>query len=127
MAAVHDVTIASRYNGENVTGTVSIVADGMTSLDVTVPGSTTDQAASVSILTAKVKSLYMLSSVDLTVQTNNGTTPDNTFTLKAGVPYFWDGQSGYFSNPLSANITTLYLTNAGTTAASFKLRAAQNA
>jgi hypothetical protein len=55
--------------------------------------------------------------------TTGGVSPGNTWSLKAGIPLKWTLQSGYFSNPISADITALYVTNATASATTFYARA----
>lgn len=59
---------------------------------------------------------------NMTVETNNGTTPDDTFSLTDGVPVIWStGLPGSPTIPLTADITALYVTNTGT--ATLQIRA----
>lgn len=91
-----------------------------------IAGSTTDKAIAVQIDASALKALLMYcTGANLTVETNNGTTPDHSFALVAGKPGIcWESNSPQ-ANPLgSTDVTALYVTNAGATAAKFFLFAA---
>lgn len=52
----------------------------------------------------------IMSDQDLTIKTNSSSVPDDTITVKAGVPIIWDSESGA-ANPLTADVTDLFITN----------------
>jgi hypothetical protein len=71
----------------------------------------TDQALAISFPFANIASVFLLSSVDMTLETNSGSTPADTITLKAGIPRIWFvGFQGV--NPFTVNVTSFFLTNA---------------
>ncbi len=73
-----------------------------------------------------LKSLHMQSDQDITVETNNpaGTSAaaDQTFTLLAGQPISW-GSGDAVDNPITDDITDIYITNASGSAAQLEFRA----
>lgn len=80
----------------------------------------TDQEHLLAIDVSQLKGFYMSCDVALTVETNSGSTPQETFTLAAGEAIVWEtGDTAIFSG----DVTALYLTNASGSAGTFKLLA----
>lgn len=128
MSVIHQIKATSKLDdGTVLSGTEDISSDGSVTLDVTVPASTTNQAAALAITTSKLRSFFLISSQAVTIKTNSTSSPSNTWTMVANVPFVWSADAAYFTNPVSANITTLYITNSGTTSARVRLRAGVNA
>lgn len=75
---------------------------------------------------ATLQLLYLLSDRDITVKTNSSGAPDDTFALKAGIPLVWHKDDPHFTNPLTAPITALYITNASGQTARVEARALHN-
>ena len=81
-------------------------------VDVSIPDSSTDKAVAIGgIDVSQVVSVYIHSTQDITLETNDGTTPDDTISLTADVPLIWCTDCPY-SNPLTTDVTALYATNA---------------
>ncbi|HME96754.1 MAG TPA: hypothetical protein VKN16_21340 [Methylomirabilota bacterium] len=124
MAFTHTIrTIFSSAGGASVQGSVASVADAEDNRDIVVPPTTTDHPVALTLAFASLKSLFILSDQDVSFQTNNAATPVDTLTLKANVPFTWVSTGGVV-NPFTANITSLFLTNAGATAATVQIRLA---
>ena len=65
----------------------------------------------------------MVSDKAITVETNSGSAPGNTFTLVANEPVVWHENGGMAVNSfLAADITSLFVTNASGAAAQFQIR-----
>ena len=79
----------------------------------------------VAIDVSAMKTFFMLSGTDLTVKTNSSSTPDDTLTLKAGVPISWHENSNH-SKPLTVDVTKIYVTEDGSKADFLTLRALQD-
>jgi hypothetical protein len=79
-------------------------------IDQAFAASTTDALLSIAVTVANIQAIYLLASSDLKIETNNGTSPANTINLKAGRPLVWEKSPGYFSNPLTTNVTAFYIT-----------------
>lgn len=90
---------------------VAVTAEGHNERVVTVPDASTDLQIELPIDVTEMKSLVMKATVDMTIETNDGITPTDTIALKAGEVLKWK-TGGYFTNPLSADVTDLYVTNA---------------
>lgn len=121
----HNIDLTWSRGNETVNQRVTASADSETNNDIAVAAATTDKLVNIAIDVSEVKSLFLLSDKDVTLQTNNGNTPDNTITLKAGVPVIWYPDSGY-SNPLTTDVTKIYITNAGASDATVKIRVLQD-
>ena len=113
--------------GLNVTaGTDAITNDSTFScqtkvyMEETVANGVSNQQHLVSLDISTLKVLAMVSDQDITVETNDGTTPDDSFSLTAGVPVtFKEGDGAIFT----ADVTSLYLTNSSGSNATFTLLA----
>jgi hypothetical protein len=83
------------------------VANDETDFEITLP--TIDVSACVAI--------FILSTQDVTLETNSGAAPDDTLTLKANEPYLW-WTAAPFDNMLTEDIiTNVFVTNASGAAA----------
>jgi hypothetical protein len=69
---------------------------------------------------SQVQALAFYSSVDLTVKTNSSGSPTNTINLLAGKPYIWES-GGYETCKITADVSSLYVTNASGVAAIFQV------
>ena len=90
-------------------------ADAEDNRAVTIPAGATNLEIDIGIAYAQLVSLFMAATADLTIKTNHSGSnpaPDNTIALKAMVPLVWNADS-YFTNPLTADVTKLYVSNAG--------------
>lgn len=82
----------------------------------------TDQLIVIAIDVSAIKNIYIKADQDLTIETNNGTTPDDTINLKANVPYVFNADiNSYFTNLLTTDVTALYVTNASGTDATLEM------
>lgn len=85
-------------------------------LSETVTTGTTDGQINIAFTYADIKSFYLLSDQDVTIETNSGSAADDTLTVTANVPYTWQNDSPH-ANPFSANVTAFFVTNSsGSTA-----------
>lgn len=67
-----------------------------------------------------VKAFYLVSSQDVTFETNSGSSPADTIALKAGVPYVWHPTS-YHAFLLGTDVTSIFITNASGSAATVQM------
>lgn len=105
---------------------VSDTASSAISILENVPDGTTDQEVSISLDIDQIKILYIAADQNLTLETNSGSSPDDTINLLAGVPLAWHVNS-YFSNPFSVDIASIFLSNSAGADAEFVLEALQEA
>lgn len=80
--------------------------------DVTIPFATIE---SITLQAFFDSSVSASASSNVTVKTNSSGSPDQTFTCKPNKAGIWNSDSP-FANPISANITKLYVTNPNTVA-----------
>lgn len=101
------VSTGITYEGDNVQHLTPSIADASTNYEIL-----------IGIDISKLQAFVMVSDVALTVKTNNGTTPIDTFTLTAAKPVMYrTGDTAIFT----ADVTALYITNASGSAAAFEL------
>ena len=86
------------------------------SVSESIPDSSTDLNVGFNLDFSACKFFYINSDQDITVETNNGTTPDDTLTLLANVPYIWHVNSNH-TFLIGTDITALFVTNASGSAA----------
>lgn len=98
--------------GVSTTRSKEYTAQARHSLEETIPAASTDLQINVAIDVSAVKSFYLVCDQAVTIQTNDGTTPDDTIVLKAGVPYVWNEDS-YDTFKLTVDVTAFYVTWAG--------------
>lgn len=90
-------------------------------LEETVADAVTDQEHTIGIDFSALKAFYMVSDQAVTVETNNGTTPDDTFALTANHPVVWkEGDAAIFT----VDVTSVFLTNSSGSTATVKIVAA---
>jgi hypothetical protein len=121
--ATHQIAINFGELGETpISQTVTVTADGtINEGEITVPANSTDLSVNQNIDVSALKSLFLLSDKAMTIQTNSGTTPDNTITLAAGIPLLWWEGCGH-ANPLTTDVTRFFLTTGNVGEAVLKMR-----
>lgn len=115
------LTFVWTRGGASISQNVTLTAEAGQVIDVSVAGSTTDQRVNVAIDVSQLTHIFLLADGALTIQTNDGTTPDDTITLAAGKPLVWYSGCG-LTCPLTVDVTDLYLTNAGGSAVALQVR-----
>lgn len=94
--------------------------------DVAIPDSSTNKAVAIGgIDVSQAVSVWMHSTQDITLETNDGTTPDDTIALAANVPLLWC-TGAPFTNPLTTDVTALYATNSSGAEATLNIRVVQD-
>lgn len=101
------VTIGSTFFGENRTQTV----DAAQFNSQLVPTATTDLQIIFPIDFSQIQAIMMLSTYDVTVETNSGSSPTDTISLKAGVAKVWTVNDVGTSCFITADCTNIYITN----------------
>ena len=91
-------------------------------LDFVLAASTTNQQMNLAFKIALLQSIFISSDQNITMKTNSTTTPGNTITITGGDPFLSTGAA----NPFAADVTTVYFTNAGATAANVSVRCLTN-
>lgn len=127
MAKTHTLTINYSDGYQTINQQISKSDDRSLELDVTVAANVTNQAHAFPIDVSEVKSMYLMSTQNITIKTNSTSTPANTLNLLANRPVIWqDGDLN--SLLLTTDVTTLYLTTGAiSSSASLKLLLLTNA
>lgn len=106
MVIGNTATIAGKVLGANRSAT----NDGLAVIDTTAPiGTNVEYEAAFTV--AQIKSLAIYAAVACTIKTNSSSEPDDTITMVAGEIITWDENSVY-ACPITADVTSLFLTNA---------------
>lgn len=118
MSFTHKVTRRYETEGELVEQIKVITVDAEDNRDVSVPDETTDHLVNIAIDVSLLKSFYLDSDQDVTIETNDGATPDDTLTIKKDSPLIWDADDDQLNPFASAvDVTKIYITNTGNSAA----------
>lgn len=107
-----------------LTDTVGVTGSVAAEVNVALAASAADQLVAVGYLTANIKGYYIKSDQDCTIKVDSSGSPEETITVKAGVPVVW-----CYGQPSACMLLTSdvgvgwYLTNgSSTTAANFYAR-----
>lgn len=107
----HTVRLSCTGGASTVSGTIVETADAEANQIISVGSTGTDVEVSVAFPFAALKNFFALSTQDLTIETNAiDATGGNTIELVANVPFWYSASAGH-TNPFSANVTKMYLTN----------------
>jgi|GEM_PF-1794018 len=115
--STHKLTLAVEGSGISKSYDISSTDTGVVLIDgETVADSQTDQEVEFALDVSKCKSFFLVSTQDVTFETNDGSSPDDTISLRANEPYVWHTNS-YDSFLLGTDVTSVFITNAsGSTA-----------
>jgi hypothetical protein len=120
MAFSHTISVNWSSGNRSITADNSYSGDAQASVDVSIPDSSTDMLVNFALDVSQIKAIYIKSDQDITLETNNGTTPDDTINLTAGVPYIWTTDS-YDTCKLTTDVTALYATNSSGSEANLQI------
>lgn len=123
MAFTHAVTTQWEQSNNSLSYRTEITADTEKNVSLSVPDSTTDDQVSLAIDVSALKSIVIASDQDITVETNSGSVPDDSFTILANNPLVWNNDSP-LPNPFASavDVTDLYITNASGADAAVEVR-----
>lgn len=119
MAIKHQVQTVVTDGALRITSLAEQDVSGSAMIEESIANPSTNQLVSVMIVASQIKSFFLWSDQDLTVKTNNSSTPQETFNLKANKPLVW--LTGMPNTPISGNVTALYVTNASGATATLKV------
>lgn len=108
--------------GADRTKTITVTGSGSQSLDEDIANGQTNKRIEFTLDVSALKSIWICSDQDVTLETNDGTTPADTIALQAGVPYMWHSDS-YDACLLTTDITALFITNASGASANLTIEA----
>ncbi len=121
----HNLTIGWSSGNAQISRQITKQADGERNADPVVTAGAGDFVVSLPLTVASLKSLVIFSDKDVTIKTNSAGAPDDTLAVVAGVPLIWyEGAAG--ANPLTTDVTTLHIANAGADDANVQIRALQD-
>ena len=107
--------------GEVISHTITETDAAQVTIDESVADGQTDVLVACVIDVSEIAMLFIVSSQDVTLETNSGAAPDDSFSLRANEPLVWHTNS-YHTRPLTVDVTGLYVTNASGAAANVKVR-----
>lgn len=125
MAVSNSISFGHTGASATLSDTVTLSGSIGTEANFTVAGSATNSQQAIDFNQTNLRGVYIKTDQDLTLKTNSTGSPQETISLKAGIPMVWVYQGG-IPNPFAGNVTTTYWTNAGTTAANVFLRVLVN-
>ncbi len=123
MTITHSVTVAwAGSNGGGISGTITQSFDAERNCSLAIAGTTPDQQFDLDFLYAKLKSIFILATVAMTIETNAvDHAGGDIITLAANTPFLWTAGCG-LANPFTANVTTIYVTPGGSVAGQLDIR-----
>ena len=123
MSVVHAFTQQWEQGNNSVSKRIAITADAESNVSVSVPDSSTDLQVVLALDVSALKSIIIATDNDITVETNSGSSADDTFTILANNPLVWNSDCP-LPNPFASavDVTDLYITNASGSAAAVEIR-----
>ena len=116
MACTYTIVEAVTAAGRTITKENSYTENAQNGISEPIPDQSTDLEVDFVLDVSAIKAIVIVSDQDITLETNNGTTPDDTINLVAGVPYIWTDKS-YHACLLTTDVTALFITNSSGSAA----------
>lgn len=115
---------ASEGAGLSTSAPVTVSGDHLISATPVIPAATSNVEVQVGFVVSRLKALWILSDKDVTIETNNSATPDDTLTITANKPWVWYDGSGITCPIVGAAgvVTKLFINNAGAADATVKIR-----
>lgn len=111
MAVTHEITYTVQYDGLTYTQTDDQTFGAESNISETIAASASDALVAWACDVSQLKGLFMVASGNMTVETNSGSSPGDTITLLAGVPLWWSTGLTGATNPLTTDVTALYITS----------------
>jgi hypothetical protein len=119
MTAVFGVSF--QEGNEQVTASKSYTPESVQKFDIPVTGGGSNVESNVQIDISQLEAIQITTDRDILMETNDGTTPEDSFNLKSSVPFQWQKDSG-IPNPFGADVTSLFFTLAEGDDATVKIR-----
>ena len=110
------------YLGEQLDRDEDVSAGELVTIEEAIADSETDKLVALTLDVSQLKAMYLECDQDVTLETNDGSTPDDTISLSANVPQLWSESDGASLRPLTVDVTGLYVTNASGSTANLKGR-----
>lgn len=118
----HTTTVSWSGTGNSTFGgTLADTGDAEDNREAVIATST-EQQVDIAMVRARLKHLFILSDQDVTIRTNSTGSPGDTLNVLNGFPVSYSSSAGQ-TNPFnSADVTTIYIQNAGATNATVRIR-----
>lgn len=111
MAFMHKTTYEFTRGGVGrVTGSIETTGNGETNRNVAAPAATVTEV-DVDFAFADLKRVLVISDKDFSLKTNSSGSPADTIAIKAGKPFVWEADTGYFDNPFTVDVTSIFIDN----------------
>lgn len=121
MSISHILTFGWTQGSNSLSKQKTVTGGQELNISEAISANQTDLLIACVIDVSQLKSIYMLASQNMTIETNSATVPGTTIVLDANEPYVWHSDSPQ-ANPFgSTDVTALYVTN--TTAGDLDIRA----
>lgn len=119
--AVHIVRQSVTVGGVEIPANKTQIysAGGGGNIDEPCADSATTDLTGISIDISALKSILIVSDQDVTLKTNDSSSPDDTINLLADVPYIWN-EGSYHPCLLTIDVTSFHVTNASGASARFQ-------
>lgn len=121
MAISHVLTLNWSRNGETISQQVTVTSDGEDNRDIVLAGNATNVLVAMVIDVSQLQEIYILSDYDCVLKTNSSGSPDQTLNIAGGKPFMWVTGSG-ITNPLTTDVTSVYLTNSSANSNTVRIR-----
>lgn len=109
MASTVKVLQSVTYGSKVISNTTNHTVENVQVIEETVADGSTDLAILCSIDVSAAKVVSIMADQDLTIETNDGTTPQETISLTANLPIVWQtGDAALFAG----DVDSIYVTNA---------------
>lgn len=117
-------TLTYRWQGpgkaRSIEDQVEQTGSAQLSIDEDIADGQTDVEIACVLDVSEIKALYIVSSQDITLETNNGASPTDSLSLKADEPVMWHADS-LEANLLTTDVTALFVTNASGASANLQI------
>lgn len=124
MSITHTLTVSVTDGGVALSKSFDVTSGSGINISEEVADSSSNVAIAFAAVRAKLKSLFMVCDQALTVETNSGSSPADSFELLANKPVVWYEGCGVAVNTfLSTDITGLFVTNASGFDATLQIKA----
>ena len=111
--AVHTIAHTSlAEGGRTITSKLRVKGEVASRILEAVPDGTTVELAGGEFVNADaLKSICIVSNVDVLLKTNSVDKPGDLIALQASQPLLWNAEDGYFPNPLTEDVTAWFVIN----------------
>ena len=121
MSVTHRIQFRFQRGNDVIDKTVVSASGAEGNVDELIPIAASDLLVAFVCDFSQMKSFYMVSDQDLSIDTNQAHPGIDEFDLVANEPMVWTENCG-LANPFTADVTALYVTNASGVEAKFQIR-----